>query len=423
VTSRATAPSALLRGTAALCLVAAALPGPAGADAERVTVALLDGPAVEGTLESVQGGALTLSGRAAAIPLAEVRSLRFPAAASPAGARAESPTRIRLVLRGDETLRGVFVKGAADAIEIKPDDLPAVRVPFESIRRVEAESAHKGPCDVPTQGRPPRNGTDLAYTKANDAVAGTWVEAGPAGIVLEADKRRTTVSWGDLVLLHVDEPAMPPAPGLVAEIDTVGGTRLVSESFEGDAQTWRVKTRSGISIDVPVASVAEARFTGGAFVYASDLAFRGVYTHFYDDDDPKYLEWMYGVRADRLPEGCPLTVGGVVYRHGFAAHSKSTITVPLAKGFRRFEAKLGIDDYALRTPGAPSHGDVTARVTADGKEVWTSGGRVKGGEPPRAVGPLDVSGVTELVLEVDWGEGMHMNDRADWLDPLLVRAK
>ena len=419
MTSRATAFAALL------FLTGGVLPATAHADVERAVVVPLEGAPIEGTVESVKDGVLKLVGRTAPIPLAEVRSVRFPGAAPspPPSTRADAPARIRLVLRGDEMLRGVFSKGATDAVEIKPDDLPPVRVPFDSIRRVEAEAAHKGPCDVPTQGHPARAGSDVAWTKSDDAVAGTWVEAGPAGVVLEAEKRKTTVPWADLVVLHVDEPALTPAPGLVAEIDTVGGTRLVSESFDGDGQTWRVKTRSGVAIDVPVSAVAEVRFTGGAFVYASDLPFRGVYTHYYEDENQKYLEWMYGVRADRLPEGCPLTVGGVVYRHGFAAHSKSTIALPLAKGFRRFEGKLGIDDYAMRTPGAPSHGDVTARVVADGKEVWTSAGRVKGGEPARAVGPLDVSGVTELVLEVDWGEGLHMNDRADWLDPLLVRAK
>ena len=414
---------------AALLCAAAWLPATARADAERVVVVPLDGAPIEGTVQSVKDGVLHLVGRAAPIPLAEVRSLRFPAAAAPAAARVEVTTRVRLVLRGEETLRGVFSKGTVDAIEIKPDDLAAVRVPFDSVRRVEAESAHaspssgKGPCDVPTQGKPARPGTDVAWAKSGDAVAGTWVEAGPAGVVLEADRRKTTVAWADLVVLHVDEPALEPAPGLVAEIDTVGGSRLVAETFDGDGQTWHVRTRSGLSLDVPVSAVAEARFSGGAFVYASDLPFKATYTHFYQDDTQKYVEWMFGVRADRLPEGCPLTVGGVVYRHGFAAHSKSEIAIPLGKAYRRFEAKLGIDDYALRTPGAPSHGDVTARVTADGKEVWTSGGRVKGGEAARAVGPIDVSGVAELVLEVDWGEALHMNDRADWLDPLLVRAK
>ena len=65
---------------------------------------------------------------------------------------------------------------------------------------------------------------------------------------------------------------------------------------------------------------------------------------------------------------------------------------------------------------------MTARVLVDGKPVWTSAGSVRGGEAARVVGPLDVSGAKSLVLEVDFGEGQHQMDRADWVDPVLVRA-
>jgi hypothetical protein len=65
-------------------------------------------------------------------------------------------------------------------------------------------------------------------------------------------------------------------------------------------------------------------------------------------------------------------------------------------------------------------GDVDAKVLGDEKVLWEAKG-VKGGEPARKVGPLDVSGVKVLVLEVDFGAGMNVNDHADWLDPILVR--
>ena len=58
-------------------------------------------------------------------------------------------------------------------------------------------------------------------------------------------------------------------------------------------------------------------------------------------------------------------------------------------------------------------------MLADGREVWSSGGSVKGGEPARAVGPLDVTGVDTLTLEVDFGGGRHVMDRADWVDLVL----
>ena len=39
----------------------------------------------------------------------------------------------------------------------------------------------------------------------------------------------------------------------------------------------------------------------------------------------------------------------------------------------------------------------------------------------RAIGPLDVAGASSLVLEVDFGEELHVRDYATWADPILVR--
>ena len=417
------------RALAFVPLLAALLVSPARAVAEpsgaRVVVVPLSGAPVEGSLESVGDAGLSLAGRAAPIPLGEVRALKFPGASPAAGGAPRGPveTRLRVVLRGEEMLRGTFSKGSTDALELKPDDLAAVRIPFDAIRRIEAESAHKKPCSEPARERPPRPGTDVAYAVSGDAIAGTWVEASATGVVLESERRKTTVPWADLVVLHVDEPALPPATGLTAEVDTVGGSRLIAATISGDSQSWKVGTRAGLVVDVPVGAIVEARFTGGAFVYASDLPFRSSLVPYYGDDlDSRFLEHWYRARADRTPNGCPLRLNGVAYRHGIAVHAKSSVTLPLAKGFTRFEAKFGIDDEALDAPDG-IRGDVTARVLADGKEVWTSAGHVKGGEAPRAVGPLDVTGVAELVLEVDFGDAQYQMDRADWADPVLVRAK
>jgi hypothetical protein len=178
-------------------------------------------------------------------------------------------------------------------------------------------------------------------------------------------------------------------------------------------------------VDVPAASVRTIRWSGGAFVYASELPFTSKYTPFVDDDSKPeyraYRELWYGARADLRPDGCPLRIAGTTYRRGIGVHARSVVTLPLAKGFVRFECRFGIDD-APNLGGDGPRGDVTARVVADGKEVWTSGGSVRGGEPARVVGPIDVTGVESLVLEVDFGAELHQRDRADWVDPVLLRA-
>jgi hypothetical protein len=390
-----------------------------------VAVVPVRGAAVEGELVSIGEAGLRLAAAPTPHALDGLREVRF----SPDGPLAALPPAgvgLRVVLAGGEVVRGTFVSGSEEGFEVKPPDLPAMSLSFDSVRRIEAERAHKGPCDEPARERPPRKGTDVAYAKSGDVFPGTILSANSEGLVLEASKGRTTrVSWADLVVAHLDNPALPPVEGRSAEVETVGGSRLAATAVEGDAKTLSVTLRSGGKVEVPAVSVRAIRWTGGSFVYASDLPFTSKYTPYYsgeekDKDREKHAEAWYGARADRTALGCPLRIAGTTYRRGIAVHARSAVTLPLAKGFSRFECRFGVDDEALGGEG--SKGDVTARVLADGKEVWSSGGSVRGGEPARVVGPIDVTGVETLVLEVDFGGEMFVMDRADWADPVLLRA-
>ncbi|MCC7138563.1 MAG: NPCBM/NEW2 domain-containing protein [Planctomycetes bacterium] len=423
-----------LRTASALALlaVAAAVAPATAAPARRsAEVVRLDGDPVRGPFASIGADGIRLEGAAAPIALDEVRVLRWsdaaagPTAHPPGGAPADaSGTRLLVVLRGDEMLRGRLRTGDDEGLELEPDGLPPVRIPFEQVRRVERDGPDRGPCDEPGRAHLPRPGSDVAWTTAGDAYVGTLAGADADGVAIEQGGARRTVRWGDLVVLHVDEPALAPAEGLVAEVETSGGTRLVATSVEGDASTWTVRTRTGLSVPVPVAAVAAVRWRGGRFVYLSDLPYASTFEPYYADDllDAKTLERWYGARTDRTPSGCPLRVAGVTYRHGVAVHARSTLRVALDGAYTRFQAQFGVDDEALA--GAEgSRGDVVARVLVDGREAWTSGGSVRGGEAARVVGPVDLGGAKELVLEVGFGGDQHRMDRADWLDPVLVRAR
>ena len=420
---------AVLVRSLALPLAAAFLAGgapvegapPAAGHAVRVVP--LEGEAFEAPLLEITAESLRLEGRDAPVPLAEVRELRFAPDAAPAPLP-DSERGLRVVLRGGETVRGSFVTGGAEGITIRPPGLATVRLPFDVIRRVEAEAPTRGPCDEPGRDRPPRQGADVAWTRTGDAYAGTVARAGADGVVVESDGDERVVPWADLLVLHLDEPEMPRPQGLAAEVDTAGGSRWTGTVTKFSSDGLAVRTRSGLEVVVPREALVVVRWSGGRFVYASDLAFTSTFTPYYQDDllDPAWLERWYGARADRTPGGCPLRVGGVSHRHGIAVHSASKVELPLDGGYARFEARFGIDDEALEASEGP-RGDVTARVLADGREVWTSGGSVKGGEAARVVGPIDVTGVAKLVLEVGFGAEQHQMDRADWADPVLVRSK
>src|SRR6185503_15341596 len=139
-------------------------------------------------------------------------------------------------------------------------------------------------------------------------------------------------AWSDLLLAHLDVPALPPATGPVAEVETLAGSRLPAGKVTGDAASGlKVVTRSGVEVEVPVAAVRAVRYTGGRFVYASSLPYEAKVTPYYGAN-PYWEKWM-AARSDRTPAGCPLQVAGVTYRHGIAVHSRSTVTIPLHKAF------------------------------------------------------------------------------------------
>jgi hypothetical protein len=411
---------------AAAALALALAPAPTHAAGEKVVTTRLSGTPVEGPFASIDATHLRLTGHDP-VPLAELLEARFE---GPPSRAPRAGPRLAAVLRGGEEVVGTFVEGDAEGITLEPTDYPAVAVPFDAVLRLEARPATAaGPCASPSQRRPPRPGQDVVHARSGDAFAGTLLTATDDGVVIESGRdRRQTVPWAEVLVLHLDEEPLDAPESLVLEVDTAGGSRLVATSVEGDARGLRVKTRSGLSVALPLSAVRALRGSGGSFVYACDLPWKATYEHDYGAPgaDPEasaaYVAAWFAARAHEMlgHEACPLRIDGKTYRHGFGVHARTVLTVTLGKRFRSFRATFGLDDTA-KAPDGRGGGEVRARVLADGKEVWTSGGSVRVGEPARAVGPVSVEGVETLSLEVGWGEVLLL-DRAVWADPVLVRA-
>lgn len=406
-------------------LAGAALPtGVRGAPAAgpRVQVVRVGAAPLTGTFVRSTPTEIVLEGVLAPLEVALTRELRF-APDAPPRPLPERATGLRVVLRGGEVIRGALEAATVDELTVKPPDLAAVRLPFDAIRRVETEAPDRGACDEPARERPARAGTDVAYARSGDAYAGTVADANAKGLVLEGAASKQSLAWADLVVLHLDEPELAPTKVALCEIETAGGSILLGEGPVGTADGFTLTLRSGPKVTVPREALVAVRWLGGAFALAGHLPFEATFTPYYGDESLSLEPW-FGARVDRTRSGCPLRIAGVAYRHGIAVHAKSAVRVPLAKAWTRFTCAFGIDDEVLAAGAASgSKGDVTARVLVDGKQAWSSKGSVQGGEPARVVGPLDVTGADELVLEVDFGGDQHRLDRADWVEPILSRGK
>ncbi|MGE0190973.1 MAG: NPCBM/NEW2 domain-containing protein [Planctomycetota bacterium] len=397
--------------------------------------------AERGTLLEVEASGVRFRpaiGDARLVPWDGIVELSTGSTSGPAADRSALLWRAHLV--GGEVLLGTRQAEADDteALQLDVAGLGIVRLPLEALRRVEAL-----PPDVPltldrTDMHPAEPGRDVVYDEVDDRLSGTLLELGREAIVLEDEGgRERSIAWSRARTLHVAaEGGTAPAPlatGLSVEVELTDGSRIPTASpprSEGAHLVLVPRSLPSVTWRVPRAAVATLRARGGSFDYATYLPFTSeVDTGTADHADvgvDQILAQLWRTRVDRRADGRPLIVGGTSWRHGFAVHSTSRVRIDLDGKWSTFEVGVGVDDSVLETaPGSSEvvRGDVGARVLGDDRVLWEAAS-VKGGEGVTWTGTLDVSGVKTLTLEVDRGpDGLSTLDRADWVRPLLVRAR
>lgn len=416
---------------AALPLFLAPPTGETAPAGPRVEVRSLAAAGVAGRLVGLDATTLRLEtapGQAArALPLDRIVEVRFPAPAEPRGKEA----RMRAHLTGGDVLVGRLAGPGAEGIRLAVDGLGTLDLSFDVILTLEALQADAGPCHRPADGNPRAESGDIAYDLSEDEYRGTVLEATGRDLVMDSTRgRRRTVPWSQLSVLHLENDPLEPSAGLQTELELANGSRLALAGAPQLTETGMVvKSRSlpDASLAVPYVAARTLRWWGGRFVYATMLPFRNKRTPYYTDQEEvmpaALLERWFGLRVNRRASGCPLRLGGITYRHGFGVNSHSTIELPLGGAYRTFRAVFGIDDEVLQEARDGRYrGEVSARVLGDGKVLWEAKS-VEGGQKPRRIGPIDVAGVQQLVLEVGFGrdEAMYTLDRADWVEPILER--
>ena len=110
--------------------------------------------------------------------------------------------------------------------------------------------------------------------------------------------------------------------------------------------------------------------------------------------------------------GDPFIVGGRTLSRGIGVHAQSRLVYPLDGTFKAFRTRYGINDSLVRA-------DVTVRIKLDERVVHEAKNVRAGVLSPVVV--VELGGAKELALEVDFGEGIDVEDRLNWLEPALLR--
>jgi len=199
----------------------------------------------------------------------------------------------------------------------------------------------------------------------------------------------------------------------VCEVRLAGGAgslRVSRLRWNGSDLTGRLL--AGVDVKIPAENVSLLDFSLDKVKYLSDMEPRDVeFTPFFDDKDNRAL---FRYRRNKTYQSRKLQLGKTVYDRGLWIHSRTELSYRLGGDYRRFRAVVGID-YEMAKDGK---GSVYLVISGDGKPLFE--GHVRGTESPREL-DLDVSGVRELTILVDYGENNSVADHLDLCEARVIK--
>jgi hypothetical protein len=176
-------------------------------------------------------------------------------------------------------------------------------------------------------------------------------------------------------------------------------TAIVDDHYE-------VETAWGSRCKLPAAEIGEISGHNGRMVNLSDIEPAVV-------EQVPYFGRIRPYQKDKSLSGEALQIGDETFKKGLAAHARTVLSFELGGEFASFRTTIGFE------PSAGRQGRVACRVLGDGRELFVDAD-LRADEPPTKL-DLPVSGVSMLVLEVDFGEDEDSGDDVVWGNPRLYR--
>lgn len=210
-----------------------------------------------------------------------------------------------------------------------------------------------------------------------------------------------------LVLAHADRPA-PPRPGFHQTLSLRSGQILPGKLIALDDEQAAFELIGGGRVQVPRSVMIALRCENGRRVDLTRIDPTA-------EEAIPYFGLSFKHRVNQSFAGDEVRLfNGTTYERALAVHSKSRLHYKLDRPAESFRA-----DFGLLDPGGKL-GNVTARVIGDDKVLWEQADITAKSQPIQV--QVDLTGVKRLVLEVDFGQGQDVGDRAAWCNPRLIYA-
>jgi hypothetical protein len=388
----------------AAVLGGAAEPAPAGLQFELTT---LSGRRQAGVLTelSSDNASLTTAGKSAKFSLAEVLDIR---AIGPKGATAAADARRpELALSDGSHFFFAGLRVSASGAQVETANLAKFALPLNSLASIRFSTIDPQIADAWRELAARELTRDmLVIRKGNvlDHLDGTVGSIDDVGIHFVIDGEDVALKREKIFgVVYARRNAEVGKP--VCEVTSAGGDFVKVQSAQWVDGQLKVGILGGAQVAIPGEQIVTLDFSLGKVRYLSQLEPREVkYTPFFDQ------VWTY--YRDRPRDGGMLRLGNKEYARGLWIHSRTLLKYRLNADYRRFQAVMGIDQAV-----APL-GNVHVVISGDDKVLHQSD--VRGTDPPLNL-DLDIAGVRELAILVDFGGDLDIADHLDLADAKVIK--
>lgn len=385
------------------------------ADLPQVQVETLKSGATNGVLRQITTSQISVGDKT--LPLNDVLEVRFPVLSvsqTPASPTALNPAPIEVALSDGTRFQATAISTAKGELKATSTHLGEVVVKKSALKSLRLQADDPQFRDAWQKLLAKESKKDLIVVRKEsklDFIAGVAGEITDSTVNFLVDGEEFPARR-DAVYGVIYQPAAPTAK-LVATIELQTVDVIQSKQITMKEEKCQIVTLAGLTLSVPVDQLKTVDFSAGKIRYLSQMEPIDVQLFpFWDPSD--YLTYRRNFSG---PLGIltPITLRGKPYAKGLAIHSKTILKYRLSGEFRRFQAVMGIDDFAGKKDQPDSWGDVHVKISGDSKVLYE--GDAKRFDAPVQL-DLNVSEVRDLVILVDYGGNL---DIGDWLD--LADAK
>lgn len=371
----------------------------------EVEVTSLGGASVSGSLQSLNKTAISLKqGEAAkAYPLSDTLNVRFPK--NRYQRSLETPLTIRLTDGSKFPLQSL--QSNDRQIKVSGDQTGTLILPANQVSSIRFGSLNSNISASWEKLLNNKSNKDLLIVQKENVL--DFID----GVVGSITDEKIQFFTGDdevavnrkrvFGIIYFRQPASE-APSFCSVRLTNDGL-LHASAITYSGTEFEATLQSGARAQFAPASIASLDFSKGKVRYLSDLEPRNIeYTPFFD------TIWKY--RKDKHRDGEPLRLAGKEYARGLYIHSKTLLQYRIKEEYRTFRAIMGIDD------SVPGIGFVYVEIKGNGRTLYS--GNVRSADPPIELN-LDVRGVRDLEILVDFGDNLEICDHLDLCEARLIK--